>query len=245
MDIKAYETLIVSELKNVINTIIKNTPTLPVKVAAGERQGDYISKHLEKEFVINTKTHSYFKKSTISPNGKTKSPYDVETFFEFKGHSELIWIDFKAVNRSNKDSNPDGGTPDKIIKLINDGNYYLVYIFVFYEGKNDQLSFTQKDGEFVKSYFLKDVNKSVRVTPANQLQVKYSELPQYRTRDEFIKFLLKKKKEGLERLVKNTQAKLDRFNLDIVYQNKKQRIKISSKDMLNQNIISEDKIKNL
>ena len=245
MEIKVYEELILRELKVIIEKIIKSTPTLPINVSGGERQGDYISKHLEKEFVNQTKNNIYFKNSRTSPKGNTKNPFDVETFFEIKGHKELIWIDFKAVNSSNKDSNPDSGTPDKIIKLINDGSFYLAYIFVFYEGKNGELSFSQKDNEFVKSYFLKDVNKSVRITPANQLQVKYSEPPQYRTRKEFIDFLLQKKKEGLERLVKNTQAKLDRFNDDVIYQNKKQKIIISSVNLETQNLQSEQKIKNL
>ena len=129
MDLQEYETIILNELKTVVEKIIKGTPTLPITVSGGERQGDYISKHLEKEFVEQTKAHSYFKNSKTWPKGKTKNPFDVETFFEIKGHNELIWIDFKAVNSSNKDSNPDSGTPDKIIKLINDGGFYLAYIF--------------------------------------------------------------------------------------------------------------------
>lgn len=245
MKIKEYEELILSELKKVIEDIITNNPTLPISVSIGERQGDYISKHLEREFVKQTKTHKHFKNSITSPKSKTKNPFDVETFFELNGHRELIWIDFKAVNSSNKDSNPDSGTPDKIIKLINDGNFYLAYVFVFYDGTSEKLTFSMKDNVFVKSYFLKDVNKSVRITPANQLQVKYSEPPEYRTRDEFIDFLLQKKKEGLERLVKNTQAKLDRFNKNIIYQNKKLKLEISATDLKTQNVISENKIKNL
>ena len=105
MDIQEFETLILSELKKVVEEIIKSTPTLPVQVAGGERQGDYISKHLEKEFVKKTGNHNHFIDSKTSPSGKTKNPYDIETTFKYKNHTELIWVDFKAINIDNKDSN--------------------------------------------------------------------------------------------------------------------------------------------
>ena len=175
---------------------------MPIAVRQGERQGDAISKFLESEFVKETLGHSCFVASKTSPTGKTKNPYDAETFFCYKDHKELLWIDFKAVNIDNEDSNPGSGTPDKIITLIQNGSFYLAYIFVFYQGSNAQLSFVRKNEEFVKAYFLKDISSTVRITPANQLQVNYSQPPQYRTREAFINFLAEKKKESFERRLK-------------------------------------------
>ena len=126
MKIQDFENLILSELKTIIETIIKNSPTLPIAVKKGERQGDAISKFLEDSFVENTKEHTYFKDSNASPIGKTKNPYDVQTFFHYKKHSELIWVDFKAFNIANEDSNADSGTPDKVITFIKNGSFYLV-----------------------------------------------------------------------------------------------------------------------
>ena len=33
----------------------------------------------------------------------------MQTIFELNGHRELIWIDFKAINIENEDTNPDNG----------------------------------------------------------------------------------------------------------------------------------------
>ena len=61
MDIKAYETLIISQLNGVIKDIITENPKLKIKVKKGERVGDGISKFLENKFVEFTKNHIYFK----------------------------------------------------------------------------------------------------------------------------------------------------------------------------------------
>ena len=196
MNVADFENLIITALKTAVQDIIEANPTLPIAVKQGERQGDAISKFLENAFVEYTQNHPHFKNTQASPTGKTKNPYDVETFFEYNGHRELVWIDFKAVNIANEDSNPDSGTPDKIIKLIESGSFYLAYIFVFYQGSNSELSFVSKDDAFVKAYFLKDISRTVRITPANQLQVNYSQPPQYRTREAFLLFLIEKKKQS-------------------------------------------------
>lgn len=176
MTLQNFENLILSELTQVVESIIEKTPSLPIAVKKGERQGDAISKFLEDAFVNATQTHTYFNDSKASPIGQTKNPYDVETRFRYKHHNELIWIDFKAFNIHNKDSNADSGTPDKIIKLIKSGHFYLVYVFVFYEGAlNSELLFAKKDNVFVKAYFLKDISPTVRIIPANQLQVNFSQ----------------------------------------------------------------------
>ena len=199
MEIQDFEEMMLLELKKVVENIIKNNPTLPIIVKKGERQGDAVSKFLENAFVNETEKHIYFNQSKISPIGKTKNPFDVATFFRYKNHNELIWIDFKAVNIDNEDSNPDSGTPDKIITLIKNGDFYLVFIFVFYQGQANSLTFMPKNNEFVKAYFLKDISPTVRITPANQLQVNYAQAPVYRTREDFINFLAEKKKQSFEK----------------------------------------------
>lgn len=239
MKVIDFENLILSELKTIVENIIKQHPTLPIAVKQGERQGDAISKFLENAFVKQTKEHQYFKKSKASPTGKTKNPFDAETFFHYNGHDELVWIDFKAVNIDNEDSNPDSGTPDKIITLIKNGSFYLVYVFVFYQGSNTALSFVQKDKEYVKAYFLKDISPTVRITPANQLQVNYSQPPQYRTREEFIVFLIEKKKQSFERRLKKAQAALMELEKGNVLG------KITLKELINENNKQEGNIKNL
>ena len=106
MDIKDFETLLKTEISSVLLKILEDTPTLPIDVRQGERVGDAISKFLETKFVEYTEEHLYFKESKPSPTGKTKNPWDAQTFFEYKGHRELLWIDFKAVNIDNDNSNP-------------------------------------------------------------------------------------------------------------------------------------------
>jgi hypothetical protein len=239
MTIQDFENLMLSELKKVVERIIIKTPSLPIAVRQGERQGDAISKFLESAFVDETYGHSYLGDSKTSPTGKTKNPYDVETFFHYKDYKELIWIDFKAVNIDNEDSNPDSGTPDKIITLIQNGGFYLAYIFVFYQGSDAQLSFVENENDFVKAYFLKDISPTVRITPANQLQVNYSQPPQYRTREAFINFLAEKKKESFERRFKKAQEDIINLNKGVIYKS------ITIAELLAENERQENNIKKL
>lgn len=243
MEIQSFENMMLLELKKVVENIIKNNPTLPIVVKKGERQGDAISKFLEAAFVKETENHIYFNQSSQSPLGKTKNPFDVETFFQYKTHSELIWIDFKAVNIDNEDSNPDSGTPDKIIKLIKNGIFYLVFIFIFYQGQGNLLAFVSKNNEFVKAYFLKDISATVRITPANQLQVNYKQASVYRTREDFINFLVEKKKQSFERRIKNAQKNLKEIEDGIIY--KKTTLKITLNELFTENEKQENNIKNL
>lgn len=209
MKIKEYEELIIAELNNVVEQIIKKGSSLAIAVKKGERVGDGISKHLENKFVEFTRKHKYFTDSIASPEGKTKNPFDVQTFFEINNHKELLWIDFKAINVDNDDTNPDSGTPDKILTLMNSGYFYLVYILVYYKGNETGLDFVKNNEIFVKSYFLKDVSSTMRITPANQMQVNGFAEPMYRTREEFLEFLLQKKIESNERKLKKATEELE------------------------------------
>lgn len=207
MELQVYEKLILKDLKSITERIIKKN--LNPAISAKARAGAEISDLLEKQFVIETKNHTHFKNSQSSPKGATKNPWDAMTYFCLNGHEELIWIDFKAIKISSLDSNPDIGTPDKIIKLINQGAFYLAYIFVFYKETNNGLEFvTNSDKEYVKTYFLKDINSSFRRNPKNQLQVNISAKPEYRSRSEFIKILFDKIIESHKRQIEISQKAL-------------------------------------
>lgn len=144
--------------------------------------------------------------------GATKNPWDAMTYFCIDGHEELIWIDFKAVKVSSADSNPDIGTPDKIINLINQGYFYLVYIFVYYEETNTGLKFVKNtNNELVKLYFLKDISSTFRRNPKNQLQVNISAPIEKRSRAEFINILFDKMAESHKRQIEISQKALKKI----------------------------------
>lgn len=245
MDIQAYETLITTQLDQLVGNIITTNPKLNIAVKKGERVGDGISKFLENKFVEFTQNHQYFKESLASPEGKTKNPFDVETIFEINGHKELIWIDFKAVNVENDDTNPDSGTPDKVITLMQNGYFYLAYIIVYYQGFENGLEFVKHNNLFVKSYFLKNVSPTMRITPANQMQVNGFSETVYRTREEFLDFLLQKKIESNERKLKKATQELENFKTGILKVKTAKQAEINI-DLLKQiNKEQEDKIRNL
>jgi hypothetical protein len=239
MDIKTYEELIIAQLNDVVEQIINSSPKLAIAVKKGERVGDGISKYLENKFVDFTKTHQYFRDSLASPEGKTKNPFDVQTFFEINNHRELLWIDFKAINVDNDDTNPDSGTPAKVLTLMNSGYFYLVYILVYYKGNDTGLEFVKHNDLVVKSYFLKDVSNTMRITPANQMQVNGFAPPSYRTREDFLEFLLQKKIESNERKLKKANEQLKNLRQG----NFKTDLSINKLKELNK--LQEDKIKNL
>jgi hypothetical protein len=239
MDIKTYEELIIAQLNDVVEQIINSSPKLAIAVKKGERVGDGISKYLENKFVDFTKTHQYFRDSLASPEGKTKNPFDVQTFFEINNHRELLWIDFKAINVDNDDTNPDSGTPAKVLTLMNSGYFYLVYILVYYKGNDTGLEFVKHNDLVVKSYFLKDVSNTMRITPANQMQVNGFAPPSYRTREDFLEFLLQKKIESNERKLKKANEQLKNLRQG----NFKTDLSIDKLKELNK--LQEDKIKNL
>ena len=245
MDIQEFETLITNNIDEVIGSIINANPKLDIAVKRGERVGDGISKYLENKFVEVTHNHQYFKESLASPIGKTKNPFDIQTVFEYNGHRELIWIDFKAVNIENDDTNPDSGTPDKVITLMQSGFFYLAYTLVYYRGLDHGLEFINHKDKFVKSYFLKNVNSSMRITPANQMQVNGFAEPEIRSREEFLDFLLKKKIESNERKLKKAAQELENFKTGILKQKTVGQEEITIEKLKQLNREQEEKIKRL
>jgi hypothetical protein len=211
MEIKDFENLIKAEISAVLLKILEDIPTLPIDVRQGERVGDAISKFLETKFVEYTEAHLYFKDSKSSPTGKTKNPWDAQTYVEIGEHRELLWIDFKAVNIDNDNSNPDSGTPNKVFELIfKHHSFYLLYVVVYYKGLGSglRLKFDEKDGVKVKPVFLKDVEQQMHITPSNQIQFNVFQPEKYRTREEFIQFFKDKLIESNKRRIEDAQEKL-------------------------------------
>lgn len=230
MNIKEFENLIKSKLEAVIVSIIRKR--LFLDISAKSRAGAEISDYLEKEFVKATAKHRYFFDSEASPEGATKNPWDVRTKFKVNSHTEEIWIDFKAMKLSGLDSNPDIGTPDKVISFIKTGNFYLIYVYLYYQQKDVGLEFIKHEGKYTKLYFLKDISPTFRRNPKNQLQVNFSEPPQYRTRVEFIKLLIKKIKESHLRQIAISEKKLkgiDAAEKELLAVNKKIEIGLLKK----------------
>ena len=233
MDISAFENKILEELKNVINSIIEQHKKLPISAKA--RAGAEISAFLETQFVLATEKHTYFNKSAGSPDGATKNPWDAITYFKIKEYEEKIWIDFKAVKITAEDSNPDIGTPDKIIDLISSGSFYLVYIYVYYKETKEGLEFVENsENELVKLYYLKYISSTFRRNPKNQLQINISAKPEKRSREEFLKLLFKKIEESHKRQIEISKKALESIAKGDVL-----------KKLIEINIESENKIKSI
>jgi hypothetical protein len=227
MHIKDFEKLIIDESNKIILKIIKDYPKL--NISAKSRAGAEVSDFLEEKFVEYTSKSKIFKDSEKSPKGATKNPWDAKTIFCYKNIQEIIWIDFKAFKTSGKDSNPDIGTPNKIVSFIKDGNFYLLYIYVFYEEDADGLKFVKIDSNYVKSYFLKDIHHTVRRNPKNQLQINVSQPPEYRSREEFIILLMNKIRQSHERQIEISAKALKTISEDesnLLKNNKESEAKI-------------------
>ncbi len=210
MNIREYEDFLREEITNVIRGIISKNVTL--NISAKSRAGAEISDWLEKEFVKATQNHQFIFNTETAPKGYTKNPWDARCFFNYFNHREEIWIDFKAFKLSGKNSNPDIGTPNKVIQFIEKGGFYLLYVYVFYEENDNGLRFIESESKIVKSYFLKDISPTFRRTPTNQLQVNISANPTYRTREEFIDLFMAKVREGLERQLRKATLELDKID---------------------------------
>ncbi|MBR1617094.1 hypothetical protein IJ670_02980 [bacterium] len=223
MNIDEYEHVLVSTINNVIVNIIKEN--LEPNITAMGRVGAQISDYLEENFykIVSSGKIKELCNPEKAPKNKTKNPWDARCSFVIKDIiKDDIWIDFKAIQITRLNSNPDIGTPNKIIDFIKNGKFYLLYVYVFYEAKNNEVHFISNNGDYVKSYLLKDINHTFRRNPKNQLQVNASAKPEVRSRADFIKLLCLKLKESNERQIeisKKTLAQLDEIEKDLLYAN--------------------------
>ena len=226
--IQKFENLILSQLENIVTNILQSTTSLPI--SAKSRAGAEISDWLEKEFVLKTQKHQYFFNSEAAPEGQTKNPWDARTYFKINQISEEIWIDFKAIKITSADSNPDIGTPNKVVKFIEQGNFYIAFIYVYYQPTDDGLEFVMLNNKFTKTYFLKDIHHTFRRNPKNQLQVNISQDVEYRSREDFINLLYDKLRESHQRQIEISTKKLSQ--LDDEKQNLLQSNEISLERLL-------------
>lgn len=222
MNVKEFETLMKKDIEEVFNSILVEHDYL-FPISARSRSGAEISDYLEDSFVdyLTKNPHDRIYNPKGSPKGATKNPYDF--CFNYKcanfNFDDLIWGDIKATKFSYADSNPDLGTPEKIIKFILDGHFYLMFVFLeYYATENNQTKFRQfSDGKYVHCQFLKDINHTVRINPKPQFQVNINEPEEYRTKEEFLDLFYTKYQESMDRIIaKQTKKKKEldgRFSL--------------------------------
>lgn len=231
-DFKTYETQLCKSIEEVVDGIVQSN--LSLNISAKSRAGAELSDYLEDKFVeiLKNNGNEYISNPVGSPKGSTKNPWDAKCEFDFMGRNELVWIDFKAFKVSSVDSNPDIGTPKKIIKFIQEGHFYLIFVMVYYDATLDGLEFAKYHGKYTKVYPLKDVNHTFRLNPKPQLQVNIAAEPEYRTREEFVKLLMKKHRESYKRqelaLLKKSED-IDKIETDLIKANKKAEIDFSGK----------------
>lgn len=217
MTVKEFENLMKNDIEEIFNRILE-THDYILPISAKSRSGAEISDYLEDGFVeyFNNNEHSRIYEVKGSPKGATKNPYDF--CFNYKNEEfnfdDLIWGDIKATKRSYEDSNPDLGTPEKIIKFILDGHFYLMFVFFEYEATEDNKSkfLPFEDGKYVHCQFLKDIHHSVRINPKPQFQVNIHEPEEYRTREEFIDLFLEKYNESIDRNIQIQTKKKSKLN---------------------------------
>ena len=85
----------------------------------------------------------------------------------------------------------------------------------------------------------------MRITPANQMQVNGFAEPEYRTREQFLEFLLQKKIESNERKLKKATQELENFKTGILKKQKDSQEEITIEKLKQLNKEQEDKISRL
>lgn len=217
MNTKELENLLKNEVELIFNQILKEHEYI-FPISAKSRSGAEISDYLEDGFVeyIIKHPHPHIYNPLGAPKGATKNPYDF--CFSYKcmeaNFDDLIWGDIKATKFSYEDSNPDLGTPEKIIKFVMDGHFYLLFVFLEYEATDDNRTkfIPFKDGRYVHCQFLKDIHHSVRINPKPQFQVNINEPEEYRTREEFIELFYTKYQESIDRNIAKQMKKKGELN---------------------------------
>lgn len=217
MNYKEIELQMKSDIELVFTELLKEHNYI-LPISAKSRSGAEISDYLEDGFVdyLSRNPHNKILNPTGSPKGKTKNPFDFCFNYYNPDHNftDLIWGDIKATKFSYADSNPDLGTPEKIIKFINEGHFYLLFVFFEYEATEDNKTKFRKfpDDKYVKCQFLKDIHKSVRINPKPQFQVNINEKEEYRSLDEFLDLFHKKYQESIDRNIKKQIQKKEELD---------------------------------
>lgn len=225
MDVRKMEIQMKQDIQETFNKILDSFKHV-LDISAKSRSGAEISDYLEDKFVdyFKINRHNRISEAESAPKGQTKSPYDIKFNYAYvdpdtkEKFKDLIWGDIKATKASYVDSNPDLGTPTKIIKFMLDGHFYMMFIFFEYEATDDNKTkfIPYSDGNYVRVVFLKDIHHSIRINPKPQFQVNIHTEEEYRTKSEFINLFEQKYKESINRNIiiqnkKNTKLE-DLFN---------------------------------
>lgn len=225
MNYKELEEMIKSDIKEIFFKILEKHD-FSLSISANSRAGAEISDFLENEFLNygenNDKTNvSEFE---ISDKKNTKSPFDFKFKYTFGNFSDIIWGDIKATKKTQNNSNPDLGTPSKLIQFIKDGHFYILFVFFEYIPTNTGIKFVKfEDGNYVKCIFLKDFDDTIRINPKPQFQININFKEKYRTHEEFLELFKKKYKESLDRNIEKAQNKLSK--LDSEFKNLEKSLK--------------------
>lgn len=216
MDIKRFEETLKNDIEKVFEDILQKLGYV-VDIRANARAGAEISDFLEDKFVeyFNINSHERIYNPKSAPKDKTKNPWDIKFNYKYKDPDtgevidELVWGDIKATKNTYNDSNPDLGTPTKVIKFMLDGHFYILFIFFEYTPTSDfKTQFVQfENGKYVKTVFLKDMSETIRINPKPQFQVNINEEHTYRNKEQFIQMFEKKYNESLDRIIENVNKK--------------------------------------
>ena len=214
MNMLDFENQMKNDIENIFTEILKKF-NYELPISANSRAGAEISDFLENEFVeyLTNNPHKNISNPLSAPKENTKNPYDIAWDYSYNDgnetHSEFVWGDIKAIKLSYDDSNPDLGTPEKIIKFMLSGNFYLVFILVKYESNsNGGITFIElENNQYAEVTFLKDIHNSVRINPKPQFQVNINSPTEYRTQEEFINLFEKKYEESLKRIEESLDKK--------------------------------------
>jgi len=216
MNVANLEKQMKKDIEKIFNRILKEIDYV-LNISAKSRSGAEISDYLEDKFVeyFLENEHKRISTAKSAPKGQTKNPYDIKFIYTYtdpetsKKFGDLIWGDIKATKASYADSNPDLGTPSKMIKFMLDGHFYMMFIFFEYEATEDNKTkfIPYSDGNYARIVFLKDIHRSVRINPKPQFQVNIHAEDEYRTKMEFIDLFEQKYKESIDRIIKKQNKK--------------------------------------
>lgn len=216
MDNKNYEEQLRNDIENVFQDIILEVGEV-LDIPATARAGAQISDYLEDKFVEYFKNNQHHRiyNAKSTPKNQTKNPYDICWDYRYEDaetgetSDDLIWGDIKASKMSFDDSNPDLGTPTKMIKFMKDGHFHMLFIFFEYDSTDDNKVKLSKypNGRYAKAILLKDISRTVRINPKPQFQVNIHEEPEYRTNSAWIDLFEKKYFQSLDRIIENAEKK--------------------------------------
>lgn len=212
MQVAEFETNMKNDIETIFNSLLsEHDYRLPISAHA--RAGAEISDYLEDWFVsyMNDHPHERVYNPKGAPKDNTKSPFDFSFNYknsEYHNFDDLIWGDIKAIKSTGAGSNPDLGTPTKVIDFILDGHFYILYVLVKYKPTQDGYIQLIKfdDEKYVHCVFLKDMGK-FRINPKPQFQADITEAEEYRTREEFVKIFYKKYMESVKRNLEKQKKK--------------------------------------